>query len=235
MGDTEATGPRPGDRAPGTPPVDGRTARWELHRERRRVELVDSTIRAIRLHGAGVGMDEIAAEAGTSKTVIYRHLTDKAGVYRAVAARIDEHVVRRISETLALTMGRGGDLRTLISSTVGAYLSLVQSDPEVYRFVVRPPLVDRPLADDLVEETAGQVVDQLSRVLAPSLEAAGHDPGMARLWSIALVGSVQAVADDWLRSGVRTPSEELAALLTDLAWRGLSGALGGRAPGGPTD
>lgn len=207
-------------------PVDGRTARWANHRERRRAELVDSTIRAIRIHGAGVGMDEIAAEAGTSKTVIYRHLTDKAGVYRAVAARIDERVVRRISETLAVGPAPGGDLRTLISSTVSAYLSLVESDPEVYRFVVRPPLVDRPVADDLVEETTDQVVDQLTRVLAPNLEAAGQDPDAARLWSIALVGSVQAVADDWLRSGIRPPSDELAGLLTDLAWRGLSGAIG---------
>ncbi|HEU5144888.1 MAG TPA: helix-turn-helix domain-containing protein, partial [Dermatophilaceae bacterium] len=140
-------------------PADGRTSRWDRHREERRVELVDATIRAIRTHGAGVGMDEIAAEAGTSKTVIYRHFEDKAGLYRAVAARIDQRVVRKVGASLAAAAAPGGDLRELIASTVDAYLSLVDSDAEVYRFVVRRPLVERPLADDPVEETASQVVE----------------------------------------------------------------------------
>src|SRR5262245_32752527 len=54
-------------------PRDGRDSRWEQHREERREALVDATIRAIRKHGATVGMDDIALEAGTSKTVVYRH------------------------------------------------------------------------------------------------------------------------------------------------------------------
>lgn len=206
-------------------PADGRTSRWDRHREERRVELVDATIRAIRTHGAGVGMDEIAAEAGTSKTVIYRHFEDKAGLYRAVAARIDQRVVRKVGASLAAAAAPGGDLRELIASTVDAYLSLVDSDTEVYRFVVRRPLVERPLADDPVEETASQVVEQLTRVLAASLEAADRDPITARVWALALVGSVQAVADDWLSSTERLSRARVVAALTELAWDGLAGAL----------
>ena len=52
--------------------TDGRDARWAEHRVERRRELVESTLRAIRKYGAGVGMDEIAAEATTSKTVLYQ-------------------------------------------------------------------------------------------------------------------------------------------------------------------
>ena len=76
---------------------DGRDARWEGHREARRSELVDATIRAIRRHGPGVGMDDIAAEAGTSKTVVYRHFDDRAGLYRAVVARIESRVVGSVA------------------------------------------------------------------------------------------------------------------------------------------
>ena len=68
---------------------DGRDTRWAQHRLARRVELVEATLKAIRRHGAGVGMDEIAAEAGTSKTVIYRHFGDKAGLYLAVVEAVD--------------------------------------------------------------------------------------------------------------------------------------------------
>ena len=52
--------------------------------------LVESAIRTIRSRGAAVGMDELASDAGTSKTVFYRHFTDRRGLYQAVAARVDE-------------------------------------------------------------------------------------------------------------------------------------------------
>ena len=62
-----------------SPGTDGRSTRWDQHRAARRRELVEATLRAIREHGAAVGMDDIAAEAGTSKTVVYRHFTDRQG------------------------------------------------------------------------------------------------------------------------------------------------------------
>ena len=55
---------------PSTPSPDGRSTRWDQHRATRRRELVEATLRAIRRHGAGVGMDEHAAMAGTSNTLI---------------------------------------------------------------------------------------------------------------------------------------------------------------------
>jgi AcrR family transcriptional regulator len=198
---------------------DGRDARWERHREQRRSELVDATIRAIRRHGPGVGMDDIAAEAGTSKTVVYRHFDDRAGLYRAVVARIESRVVGSVAGVLSTAPADARrDLRPLIGSTVEAYLALVESDPDLYRFVVTRPLVDRPLPDDPV----GGTVSHVTAMLAGVLEAALPDPGRARLLATALVGSVQAVADDWLGSPDRVPRAELVETLTALAWDGLA-------------
>jgi AcrR family transcriptional regulator len=197
---------------------DGRDARWEGHRETRRAELVDATIRAIRRHGPGVGMDDIAAEAGTSKTVVYRHFDDRAGLYRAVVARIESRVVGSVAGALSGgPVESGPDLRRLIASTVEAYLALVESDPDLYRFVVTRPLVDRPLPDDPVGGTVSHVTQMLAGVLETALPAPEH----ARVLAMALVGSVQVVADDWLASPDRTPRAELVEMLTSLAWDGL--------------
>jgi AcrR family transcriptional regulator len=208
-------------------PRDGRDARWVRHREERRATLVDATIRAIRKYGAGVGMDDIAAEAGTSKTVIYRHFDDKAGLYRAVAARIDGRVVGNVGSALGGTGASHGDTRGLVASTVDAYLALVESDTEVYRFVVNRPLVDLPLGDDPVGGTVDQVTDQLTGMLLASLSGAATDPSRARTWAIALVGSVRAVADDWLATpeSERAPRAAVVESLTDLAWHGLAPIL----------
>jgi AcrR family transcriptional regulator len=201
---------------------DGRDIRWERHREERRSALVDATIRAIRRHGAMVGMDDIAAEAGTSKTVIYRHFEDRAGLYRAVAARIDQRVVGHVAAAVGGgDADRPRDTRRLIASTVDAYLALVESDTEVYRFVVNRPLVDLPLPDDPVGGTVSHVTDQVTALLLRSLSSPVTDPARARMWAIALVGSVRAVADDWLATPDRQPRDELVESLTDLAWHGL--------------
>lgn len=216
-----AAGPASGSPAPAG---DGRTTRWHRHRVERRQELVDAAIRAIRRHGATVGMDDIAAEAGTSKTVVYRHFEDRAGLYRAVAERVDQRVVGNIARSLERP-SKTGDARGLIASTVDAYLALVESDTELYRFFVNRPLVDRPLADDPVGTTVGHVTEQLTGLLQASFGASHVDPVRARVWAIALVGSVQAVADDWLASPERTPRAELVASLTELAWHGLAPVL----------
>jgi AcrR family transcriptional regulator len=214
---------RPGPPADALPSRDGRDLRWEGHREQRRADLVDATVRAIRQHGAGVGMDEIAAAAGTSKTVVYRHFGDKAGLYRAVADRIDERVFRHVSAALARPgTGADADPSRVVASTVDAYLSLVEADPEVYRFVVSRPLVGRALPDDPVEATTDRVVELLAQAFPIDQTA----PELARTWALALVGAVHAVADDWLLTPDRPPREVVVATLTRLAWHGLAPVLG---------
>ena len=82
--------------APPEAPVDGRAARWEQHNVDRRRALVEDAVRAIRELGPGVGMDEIAARAKTSKTVLYRHFGDKSGLYRAVVESVEQYILRKL-------------------------------------------------------------------------------------------------------------------------------------------
>src|SRR5688572_14912533 len=101
--------------------VDGRDARWTQHRAQRRRELVQSTLRAIRRQGPAVGMDEIAAEAGTSKTVIYRHFGGRTGLYLAVVEAVDEVILQDLHATMSGTDPE--DVVGLVRAMVGSYLS----------------------------------------------------------------------------------------------------------------
>ncbi len=80
----EVTG---GDGPAGPVKTDGRKRRWHQHKVDRRNELVDGTLDAIRLRGSNVSMDEIAAEIGVSKTVLYRYFVDKNDLTTAVMMR----------------------------------------------------------------------------------------------------------------------------------------------------
>jgi AcrR family transcriptional regulator len=201
---------------------DGRSSRWDEHRVTRREELVDATLRAIRDHGAGLGMDEVAAAARTSKTVFYRHFTDRAGLYTAVAERVDGTIIRGLTRAAEEPAPDG--TRTVVRGVISAYLRLVADDPEVYRFIVNAPIVppgERPHGD-----VAAGMTDRISAHVA-DLVAGGlsGDATAHRLWGIALVGMVRATADAWLAAGGPAggpSSDELADDLTALLWDGLS-------------
>ena len=77
---------------------DRRDSRWDEHRRDRREQLVEATLAAVGKHGAGVGMEEIAAEAGTSKTVVYRHFTDRTELYVAVCTRVASQLLPKLRD-----------------------------------------------------------------------------------------------------------------------------------------
>ncbi len=202
---------------------DGRSSRWDDHRAQRRVELVDATIKAIRRHGWGVGMDEIAAAAGTSKTVVYRHFTDRAGLYSAIAERVEGQILHELNAPAAPgDQAPTTDGKALLRSLVEPYLRLVERDPELYRFIVAPPPGS---GDDATSEISSRVTREVRDRLVELLVVTGRTDLDAGVWATALVGSVRAVADEWVgHTGpfAELSLEELTAQLTDLLWTGLA-------------
>src|SRR5947208_14982829 len=118
---------------------DRRDSRWDAHRAQRRAELVDATLAAVGKHGAGVGMEEIAAEAGTSKTVVYRHFADRAELHVAVCNRVAAQLLPKLRSAIEST----AQPRQMVAAAIETYLAFLEADPELYRFVVHPPGMDR--------------------------------------------------------------------------------------------
>ncbi len=209
--------------------ADGRSSRWDEHRLARRRELVEATVRAVRRHGAGVGMDEVAASAGTSKTVVYRHFTDRAGLYEAVADRVDGTIIRGMTRAAGVPDGAPPLApRAVVRAVIGAYLHLVEDDPEVYRFIVNAPILppgERP-EGDVAAGMTGRIAEHVADIVATGTGGA-VDTGTAHLWGVALVGMVRAAADAWLAEGGAASgrtADDLADDLTALAWDGMGRA-----------
>jgi len=212
--------------------IDGRDARWTAHREQRRRELTEATIRAIRAHGATVGMDEIAAEAGTSKTVIYRHFGDRLGLYLAVCGTVDNNVLSDLQQVLDRAGGPtgsaplAGDTRAVIEAVIDSYFAQVERDPEVYRFVVRRPALNVSPEEDPVIGISDTIAGVLQPIFADALEAAGQPTTASRIWAHGLIGFVRESADRWLADPQRPPRAAVVRHLAEFATYGLSGALG---------
>ena len=199
---------------------DRRDSRWDEHRRARREQLVDATLTAVGRVGAAVGMEEIAAEAGTSKTVVYRHFADRNELHVAVCERVATQLTRKLREA----MGSSSDPRQMVAAAVDTYLAFLEADPEVYRFVV----THSPAGDDgsdPIRTLSTLVGDEVGRLVAAFLAGAGQDTAPAAAWGHGVIGLVRAAADWWLRADRPVPRPQLAAQLTDLAWVGLSGVV----------
>ena len=198
--------------------MDGRTRRWEGYRVTRRAELVDAAIRAIRRHGAGLGMEDVAAEAGTSKAGIYRHFADKEDLYVAVGSRIAADLVADITAAMASE----DHPRRALAAAIDAYLLVIEADPEPYRFIVHRPLLDRPSTVDPMADYTAVVAAHAARLIGEGLRRAGLDTAPAELWGHALVGYVRAGGDWWLdHPSISRPV--LTEYLTTLVWSGFRG------------
>src|SRR6266571_848339 len=91
----------------------------------RREELLDAAVRCLRREGAGASMDEIAAEAGVSKPILYRHFRHKAELYEALAVRYTDE----IAADLRKTMRRKDHPRVVLRASIDSYIRLVERKP----------------------------------------------------------------------------------------------------------
>lgn len=199
---------------------DARRERWREHRQARRVELVETAVRAIGKHGPDVGMDDIAAEAGVTKPVLYRHFSDKADLYLAVGHWGTRELMRRIEPAIS----EDGSPLQRIRRIVDTYLGLIEQFPNLYRFVVRRTFADRPVTDDPVTTEKAVIANSLSRLLGEYLRTLGLDSGGVEPWSHGLVGMVQSSGDWWLDRQSMS-RENLTDYLTSIIWYALDGVL----------
>ena len=200
------------------PLEDGRSRRWDRHRTTRRAELIDGAISAIRRHGATVGMDDIAAEAGTSKAGLYRYFADKEDLHTAVGSHIAADLVAGVDAAMA----RERDPRRILAAAIDAFLSFIEADPEPYRFVVHRPLLESPATRDPLADYTSVVATHAAEVIAERLQHGGLDPAPAEVWGHALVGYVRAGGDWWLEHPTMS-RKALVDYLTALVWSGFGG------------
>ncbi|MBN9621255.1 MAG: TetR/AcrR family transcriptional regulator, partial [Actinobacteria bacterium] len=131
--------------------------------------MIDAAVEAVQRHGSGVGMDQIAAIARTSKPVIYRYFADKNELYRAVGARVIVDIVTALQD-----VPHDSDPELLLRASIGAYLQLVEDNPELFRFITQHRLLteDRP-GRPTPAEFSGPVAQILTAALGAQLRGIG--------------------------------------------------------------
>ena len=186
-----------------------------VDRTERREALLGAAIEGIRKYGPGVSMDRLAAEAGISKPILYRHFGDRAGLISAIAHQFAADLERELNAAL----GRAGaSERDLLVGTIDAFLSRVETDPAVYRFLAR----SYPEMSDEVSGFLEQISSSVAVVIGERARALGRDSGGAEVIAHGIVSFVDA-AGFWWASRRTMPRQQLVTYIADFLWSGFEG------------
>ncbi len=161
-----------------------------MPRAQRREQILEAATRAFARGGfANTGLDAIAAEAGVTPVILYRHFASKADLYREVI----ESGHRRLREA---TGGHDFD-----DASIPALVRAAAADPDAFRLLYRYAAREaefRDMIDTLVESSA-----EITR---------GHLSGIAddrwRSWAARLLpGMTIDAVIAWLDVGQPDPDQ----------------------------
>lgn len=196
---------------------DRRRTRWQDHRAQRRAELIAAAVQAVVRFGPDVDMEQVATVAGVSKPVLYRYFADKAQLWTAVG----EHVGKVVVDAVAPVVAKVDAEYELVAATIDAYLGAIETQPDLYQFVVHHS--GAPGMPHVIASSARAIAAELARVIGDRMRALGLDSGGAEAWAYGIVGLVQSVGDWWILHGRPMSRAALTDYTAALLWHGLSG------------
>lgn len=200
---------------------DARRDRWKKHRAKRREEFLQAALRALEKHGPDFGMDDVAAEAGVTKPVIYRHFTDKADLHLALGQHGTKILFDRLMPALNDELAPLPRIRCVID----AYFSTIEEHPNLYRLLVHPAHSGDRLPDaDIVHEDKEAIATAVTAVLGDYLRAFALDSGAAEPWAHGVVGLVQNTGEWWLNRRSMGKAS-VVEYTTQLIWAAIDGIL----------
>ena len=206
--------------------------------ERRRRELLEAADRVVLRDGPEASMNAIAAEAGITKPILYRHFGDKGGLYRALAIAAHRRPARRAAR-------RAGRPRRAPRPGRGHPGHLPRGDrgpPQVYRFLMHPAEDGQPPASRASTSAAtpprccAAWARSWRKVIARRVDLGPGGEELARVWGHGIVGMMLRRRRLVAGRTPLLPRRSWCASLADLLWGRLADGRG-PAPGatGPRD
>ncbi|MDX6741338.1 TetR/AcrR family transcriptional regulator [Actinocorallia sp. A-T 12471] len=181
----------------------------------RRRALLEAADTVILREGPEASMASIAAEAGVSKPILYRHFGDKSGLYQTLAERHS----RVLIEAIRAAMLRDAGMRERVHDGIDTYLAMISANLHFYRFLMHRARAEDTATHSVMSTVMQSLGDEIAEILPTEPGPAGA--ARAQVWAHAIVGMVQNAGDWWLDH----PEVARAAVvesLTDLVLGGLT-------------
>lgn len=173
------------------PKTAQKPATRRLPREERREAILEGATRAFAQSGfAATSMEEVAAAAGITPLIVYRHFASKEELYRAVLERVAERLGRFIEAEPERARERRG-----LGIGAQAVLEAARLDPDGFRLLWRHAARE-PLFESYASELRKRAVAAIERAIAQRF------PDAALPWAAhAVIGYLIESVLVWLEFG----------------------------------
>jgi len=179
---------------------------------------------AARGYGA-VTMDDVAADAGVTKPLLYNYFGNKERLYLACMERAGDAMLA----TVVAAVGEAQSPDDALRRGLHAFFAFVDEDRDAWRVLFDETL---PAGGEIAERVA-QYRERLLALVAqaniqrlPAERRADHATEIEAI-AVALLGAAEALARWWLRTGAM-PAADAAELLIATAEPGLRARAAGR-------
>jgi AcrR family transcriptional regulator len=181
-----------------------RPPRRRLPPDDRRQALINAALKLFNTYPYDeVSVDDIAAEAGMSRPLVYHYYGGKAGVFIGALQQTGDDVVAAVAKAGM------DDPDNWLTAGLGAFFDHIQANPIGLTALRHASLTSRENRQVLDE-----IGDRVLRLILASLDPPGDSPvlqSVLRGW----IAMVETMARGWLRRGEPT-REELEVLLPEL-------------------
>lgn len=157
-------------------------------------------------------MNDLAAEAGVTKPVLYQHFPSKGALYLELVDDVGGRLIDAIEEAAGDTV----DARGQLVNGLRAYFSFVADQRRAFALLFGG---SAPRDDELVHAVRAAeaaVSDAIAGILGDRIPAARRGEVTA-----AIVGVAEGTARHWAATGRRRTPDELAESAATLLWDGL--------------
>jgi AcrR family transcriptional regulator len=202
------------------------TSPRRLPRAEREQQILDVAHARFAAHGYGaVRMEEVAADAGVTKPLLYAYFGNKERLYLACMERAGDAMLATVVEAVAAADGPVDALRR----GMRAFFAFLAEDRDAWRVLFDETL---PAGGEIARRVGAYRGRLVGAVVQTNVERLGARD-RARLAteveavSVALLGAAEALAHWWLRTGA-LPAPDAAELLIATVEPGLAALTGGR-------
>ncbi|RKE21581.1 TetR family transcriptional regulator [Streptomyces sp. TLI_171] len=187
--------------------------------EPRREQLLNAADRVVQREGPSASMNAIAAEAGITKPILYRHFGDRNGLIGALTERHTAGLLAAVRAALNEPLER----RDRVEHVLDVYLAAIESRPQVYRLLTHPEPGDPTGAGNALAPALRQIAEEITRAIQQQIDLGQEAPLLSETWGRSITGMVLAAGDWWLETRPCSRARMVQAL-ADLLWGRLSAA-----------
>jgi AcrR family transcriptional regulator len=200
-----------------TTPDGVRRRSGRMPRSARRAQLLDAALEIFVSQGYhAAAMDDIADRAGVSKPVLYQHFPGKLELYLALLDQSCDTIIAAVESALEATT----DNKQRVAATMEVFYEYVADTGAAFRLVFESDLRSQEAVRERLDRVTNSCADAIAHVIH---DDTGLPQEESRLLAASLVGMAQVSARFWLDADGALPRRHAAALVSDLAWRGIRG------------